>query len=76
MTKDLYNRIKVFPIEMVSLTRYEADKTNLNKGDLFIGVSKKSIGAYDHSIIDHNGHPHYYEWCNPLYPDEIPPDKI
>lgn len=64
MTKQEYDELNKFPMMMVSLVEYESEKTRLKKGDEFIGVKKEKIGEWDYSIIDSNGHPHYYEGCD------------
>lgn len=63
MTKETYDLIVNFPVELMSTTNYKADRTVLKRGDSFIAMFKKTIGENDHSFIDQNGHPHNYEGC-------------
>lgn len=69
MTKQEYDNLDKFPVMMVSLVEYDAERTKLKKGDEFIGVKKEKIGESDYSIIDSNGHPHYYDGCDLLLKD-------
>lgn len=67
MTKEQYDKMLNFPIEMVTLIPYTSKSGHLKAGATFIGVKKETIGEKDYSIIDSNGHPHYYDGCDPLY---------
>lgn len=67
MTKREFDNLKDFPVQMVTHTRYDASHVTLKRGDEFTAMSKKQIGQDDFSVIDANGHPHYYEWCDLLY---------
>lgn len=74
MTKQEYDSLNKFPVDLVSTTRYEA-KTNgqttfrLRKGDVFIGIRKETFGKDDYSIIDELGHMHHYSCCDVLFKD-------
>lgn len=70
MTKEEYDKLDTFPVDMVTLVPYRAEKTKLRRGGYFIGVKKEKIGESDFSIIDANGHPHYYDGCDLLYKDK------
>ena len=69
MTKQEYDSIEAFPIEMVSTVRYKSEKLKLKKGDTFIAVEKRTLGQDDFSFIDSYGSPHYFTGCEILLQD-------
>lgn len=66
MTKTEYDNLKTFPIEMVSLVRYDAGNVSLKRGDSFLAVRKQTLGTDDYSVIDDSGHPHHFTGCDLL----------
>lgn len=61
-----YDSLITFPIEMVSLVRYEGPNIKLKPGDSFIGIKKVILCEDDYSIIDQTGSPHHYTGCDLL----------
>ncbi|HUM52977.1 MAG TPA: hypothetical protein PK431_14230 [Chitinophagales bacterium] len=69
MTKKQFDKLTNFPVNMVSKVPYEAKLTKLKRGDSFVGIGKTKLGEIDYSIIDSNGHPHYFLDCDLLCKD-------
>lgn len=72
MTFVQYTNLKLFPMEMISICSYYVNGEKiLRRGQVFIAVRIETIGKNDFSVIDDKGHPHYYDSCNPLYPEAL-----
>jgi len=65
MTKEEYDNLQGFPLSFITHVNYKVNQdTILFKGETFTGVEKKTLGIDDYSIIDKEGHPHYYNTCD------------
>jgi len=74
MTKQEFEELSNFPVEMVTNTPYEAKSSNvtvlkLEKGETFVAYGKRTVGKDDYSIVDQFGHLHYFDSCDLLYKD-------
>ena len=64
MTKNQYDNLNTFPVQLVTITPYYLNnRMYLKMGEDFTGIRKETLGKDDYSIIDSNGHPHYYDNC-------------
>ncbi len=67
MTKLEYDELKEFPAEIVTMKPYYVNNEMImRRGDTFTAIRKETLGKNDYSVIDSNGHPHYYEYCDVL----------
>jgi len=74
MTKQEFDELADFPVEMVTNTPYEAKSSNvtvlkLKRGETFMAHGKRTVGKDDYSIVDQFGHLHHFDSCDLLYKD-------